>query len=117
LDALRAVRAARNPDQAQLVLADELPESVAAVLYPGELEPLLQRLRALPEPSARPRLTRDDWLGAFGISASSSFHAARHSTISFCGQTCVGLTVSNLIAIGLLFLTGYIFSRNLGHDA
>jgi VIT1/CCC1 family predicted Fe2+/Mn2+ transporter len=118
LDALRAVRAARDPDQAQLALADELPEGVAAVLYPGELEPLLRRLRALPEPPARPRLTQDDWLGAFGI-----FSLVFLSTLPvilpflFVAKPALALRVSNLIAIGLLFLTGYIFGRNIGHDA
>jgi|SRR5271165_2610421 len=117
LDALRAVRAARNPNEAQRVLADELPEGVAAAIYPGELEPLLQRLRALPEPSARPRLTGDDWLGAFGI-----FGLVFLSTLPvilpflFVSRPALALRVSNLVAIGLLFLTGYVFGRNIGHD-
>jgi hypothetical protein len=55
--------AARDPNEAEWVLVDELPKGIAAVLYPGELGPLLQRLRALPKPSARPRLTGEDWLG------------------------------------------------------
>lgn len=67
LDALRAIRAANDPDEAQRMVAAQLPEGFAAVLYPGELEPFFRRLRALPEPSARPRLTGVDWLGAFGI--------------------------------------------------
>jgi VIT1/CCC1 family predicted Fe2+/Mn2+ transporter len=118
LDALRAVRAARNPNGAQRILADELPEGVAAAIYPGELEPLLQRLRALPEPSARPRLTGDDWLGAFGI-----FGLVFLSTLPvilpflFVSRPALALRVSNLVAIGLLFLTGYVFGRNIDHDA
>lgn len=118
LDALRAVRAARDPNEAHRVLADELPEGVAAVLHPGELEPLLQRLRALPEPSARLRLTGDDWLGALGI-----FGLVVLSTLPvilpflFVAKPALALRVSNLVAIGLLFLTGYLFGRNIGHDA
>jgi VIT1/CCC1 family predicted Fe2+/Mn2+ transporter len=118
LDALRAVRAARDSNEAQRVLAAELPGGVAAVLYPGELKPLLQRLRALPEPPARPRLTRDDWLGAFGI-----FSLVFLSTLPvilpflFVANPALALRVSNVVAIGLLFLTGYVFGRNIGHDA
>jgi uncharacterized membrane protein len=118
LDALRAMRAARDPNEAQRVLADELPEGVAGALYPGELEPLLQRLRALPEPSARPRLLGDDWLGAFGI-----FGLVFLSTLPvilpflFVSGPALALRISNLVAIGLLFLTGYVFGRNIGHDA
>src|SRR5262249_7311428 len=67
LDRLRAMRATNDPDEAQRMFAAELPEGFAALLYPGELESLLRRLRALPEPPPRPRFTGDDWLGAFGI--------------------------------------------------
>jgi VIT1/CCC1 family predicted Fe2+/Mn2+ transporter len=118
LDALRAVRAARDPKEAERVLADELPKGVAAVLYPGELEPLLQRLRALPEPSARPRLTGEDWLEALGI-----FSLVFLSTLPvilpflFVSKPVLVLRVSNLVAIGLLFLTGYLFGQNIGRDA
>jgi VIT1/CCC1 family predicted Fe2+/Mn2+ transporter len=117
LDALRALRAANNVDEAQRMLAAELPEAFAAVLYPGELEPILRRLRALPEPSARPRLTGDDWLGAFGI-----FGLVFLSTLPvvlpfiLVSRPGLALRVSNLVAIGLLFLTGYLFGRNTGHN-
>ena len=110
LDVLRAVRAARDPNESERILADDLPERVAAVLRPGELEPLLQRLRALPEPSARPRLTGEDWLGALGI-----FSLVFLSTLPvilpflFVSKPALALRVSNLVAIGLLFLTGYLF--------
>lgn len=117
LDAFRALRAANNVDEAQRMLAAELPEAFAAVLYPGELEPILRRLRALPEPSARPRLTGDNWLGAFGI-----FGLVFFSTLPvvlpfiLVSRPGLALRVSNLVAIGLLFLTGYLFGRNTGHN-
>jgi hypothetical protein len=118
LDALRAGRAARDTNEAHRVLAGELPEGVAAVLCPGELEPLLRRLRALPEPPAQPQLTGDDFLGALGI-----FSLVFLSTLPvilpflFVANPSLALRVSNLIAIALLFLTGYVFGRNIGHDA
>jgi VIT1/CCC1 family predicted Fe2+/Mn2+ transporter len=117
LDALRAVRAAKDPEEAQRMLAAELPEQFAAVLSPGELEPVLRRLRALPAPSARPRLTGDDWLGAFGIFG-LVFFATLPIVLPFLlvSRPALALRVSNLVAIGLLFLTGYIFGRNTGHN-
>jgi VIT1/CCC1 family predicted Fe2+/Mn2+ transporter len=117
LDALRAMRAAKDPDEAQRMLAAEMPEQFASVLSPGELEPVLRRLRALPEPSARPQLTGDDWLGAFGI-----FGLVFFSTLPIVlpfllvSRPALALRVSNLVAIALLFLTGYIFGRNTGHN-
>ena len=112
LDALRAIRAANNPDDAHRLLAAELPEQFSAVLHPGELEPLIQRLRALPEPLARPRLVGDDWIGAFGI-FSLVFLSTLPVALPFLvlSKPAVALRASNLVAIGLLFLTGYLFGR------
>ena len=59
-------RSVRNAEEARQAISEGLPEGVAAVLSPGELERLHVRLRALPEPPARPRLKGDDWLGAKG---------------------------------------------------
>jgi VIT1/CCC1 family predicted Fe2+/Mn2+ transporter len=117
LDALRAMRAAKDPDEAQRMLAAELPEQFAAALSPGELEPALRRLRALPEPFARPQLTGDDWLGAFGI-LGLVFFSTLPIVLPFLlvSRPALALRVSNLVAIGLLFLTGYIFGRNTGHN-
>jgi hypothetical protein len=89
LDTIRAMRAANDPHEAQRMLAAELPEGFAAVLFPGELEPLVQRLRALPEPSARPCLAGDDWVGAFWyLRPSLLFHSAGRSTVPFSDRAC-----------------------------
>jgi hypothetical protein len=118
LDALRAMRAANDPDEAQRRLAAELPEEFAAVLRVGELEPLLRRLRAQPEPPALPRLTSDHWLGALGIFA-LVFLSTLPVVLPFLvmSRPAHALRISNLVAIGLLFLTGYLFGRNTGHNA
>ncbi|MBV8414403.1 MAG: VIT1/CCC1 transporter family protein [Verrucomicrobia bacterium] len=116
LDALRAMRAANDPNAAERTLAAELPEQFAAVLYPGELEPLLARLRSLPAPSARPHLTGDDWLGAFGICGLVFFSTLPVVLPFVLVAPPLALRVSNLVAISLLFLTGYVFGRNIGHN-
>jgi VIT1/CCC1 family predicted Fe2+/Mn2+ transporter len=118
LDALRAIRTAKDPDEAKRLLATELPGEFAAVLRSGELEPLLGRLRALPEPPALPQLTGDDWLGALGIFA-LVFLSTLPVVLPFLFVSRPGhaLRLSNLVAIGLLFLTGYVFGRNIGHNA
>ncbi len=85
-------------------------------LNPDELESLHQRLRALPEPPARPHLTGDDLLGAAGV-----FGLVFFSTLPvvlpfvFISGPSLALRVSNLVAIVMLFLTGYIFGRSTGH--
>ena len=117
-DALRAMRAAKDPDEAKRLLAAELPEEVVAVLHSGELEPILRRLRALPEPPTLPLLNSDDWLGAVGIFA-LVFLSTLPVVLPFLLVSRPGhaLRVSNLVAIGLLFLTGYVFGRHIGHNA
>jgi hypothetical protein len=67
LQMLKAVRATADPQQAQRLIADALPPTIAAVLDPSEFDSLHQRLHALPEPAKSPRLTREDWLGAIGV--------------------------------------------------
>jgi VIT1/CCC1 family predicted Fe2+/Mn2+ transporter len=74
-------------------------------------------VQSVAEPSARSRLTGDDWLGAFGI-----FGLVFFSTLPvvlpfiLVSRPGLALRVSNLVAIGLLFLTGYLFGRNTGHN-
>src|SRR6185369_14007076 len=59
----RAVRDAASPDQAQRLIADSLPQFVAAVLEPAELAAIHQRLKKLPEPAHHARWSRDDARG------------------------------------------------------
>ena len=64
---LQAVRRAADPQEAQRRIADALPPVVASILEPAELETIRQRLMQLPEPPARARLSKDDWLGSLGV--------------------------------------------------
>ncbi|MBP9901894.1 MAG: VIT1/CCC1 transporter family protein, partial [Verrucomicrobia bacterium] len=112
LRTLRAVRRATDPQQGQRVLVDALPAGVASVLQPAELERMRQHLTKLPEPPRHPRLRKDDWRGAVGV-----FLLVFLSTFPvvlpfiFMSDTMGALRLSNLIAIGLLFITGYFFGR------
>ena len=114
-DALRTMRAARDPEEARQAIAGELSEGIAAILNPDELEPLHQRLRALPEPPTRPHLTGDDLLGAAGVFGLVFFSTLPVVLPFVFISGPLALRVSNLVAIGMLFLTGYIFGRSTGH--
>jgi hypothetical protein len=111
----RAVRAG-DLHTARLHLADALPPVVVSILTPVELETMRQRLMQLPEPPARARLTRDDWLGAIGVFL-IVFLSTFPVVIPFIVMRNAGpaLRVSNAIAIVLLFLTGWAFGRITGH--
>jgi hypothetical protein len=113
---LRAVRAAKSPEAAQRIIAEALPNPVASVLQGGEIEALRQRLSRLPEPPARPRLHKQDFLGAAGV-----FLIVFLSTFPvvipfiFMHTALLALRISNAIAIAMLFLCGYRLGHYGGH--
>jgi hypothetical protein len=111
----RTVRAA-DLHTAGIHIADALPPVVVSVLTPAELDMIHQRLRQLPEPPARARLRKDDWLGAIGVFL-VVFLSTFPVVIPFIVMRNAGpaLRVSNAIAIVMLFLTGWAFGRITGH--
>ena len=114
--ALRAVREAADPSVGRRVVAEGLPPLIAGVLQPAQLDAVRLQLIALPEPAARPKLDRNDWLGATGsflLVFLSTFPVA----IPFMLVRSAGpaMRISNLIAIVLLFLTGYAFGKITGY--
>jgi hypothetical protein len=89
----RAVRAARDPIEAERILADDLPERAAAALRPGRTRTaasaparIAGAFRAATAHGRRP--ARGTWNFQPGL----PFHAARHPNISFCVKTRAGLT-------------------------
>ena len=109
---LRALRKAAAPEEAHRVIADVLPPMVAATLGPAEYESMRQKLVQLPEPPSRPRLGKDEWLGALAVFF-WVFLTTFPVTIPFIFMDNLGraMRVSNAIAIVLLFVTGYAFGR------
>lgn len=110
---VRGLRAARSagPQEAQRILAGLLPDSIAGHVEPRDLAAIEARLRQMPEPQT-PRLDRDDWRGAvavFLIVFLSTFPVAFPFVVV--EPALRALRVSNLIAIAMLFITGYAFGQ------
>lgn len=110
--ALRAARSAEAPEDAHRVIAEALPPMVAATLGPAEYEMVRQKLLRVPEPPARPWLSKADWLGGLAVFLwvfATTFPVA----IPFIFMDDVGraMRVSNGIAVGLLVVAGYAFGR------
>ncbi|MGC1458079.1 MAG: VIT1/CCC1 transporter family protein [Steroidobacteraceae bacterium] len=114
--ALRDLRKAATPEEAHRVIAGALPPIVAASLGSAEYESMRQKLVQLPGPPSRPRLGKDEWLGALAVFF-WVFLTTFPVAIPFIFMHSVGpaLRVSNAIAIVLLFLTGYAFGRVAGY--
>ncbi|HMK21468.1 MAG TPA: VIT1/CCC1 transporter family protein [Terriglobales bacterium] len=114
--ALRAVRAAAGPDEADHIIARAMPPLLASVVSPAQFESMRKMLAQLPEPPERPRLTKEDWLGGVGVFLLVVF-ATLPVVLPFAlvSDARRALRISNGIAIVMLFLTGYIFGRYAGH--
>jgi len=112
---LRAIRQAADHEAAQRVIADALPEELASILPPEELELMRQKLQLLPEPSERPRLTRRDWIGALRLCL-LSFLSTLPVVVPFIflSDAKVALQVSYAVAIVMLFCCGYAFGYHSG---
>jgi hypothetical protein len=112
--ALRGVHQARHPEEAHRIIAGVLPPVLARVLLPEELETMRQQLNRLPEPPDRPRLKREDWLGALGVFL-LVFLSTLPVLIPFVvmGTSKLTIRVSNGIAILMLFVCGYAFGRHV----
>jgi VIT1/CCC1 family predicted Fe2+/Mn2+ transporter len=111
----KSVRGASDPQQAQRHIAGALPPLLASILQPAELASMHERLKQLPEPPARARLTGDDWLGALGVFL-LVFLSTFPVVIPFMvmHDATRALRVSNVIAIVMLFITGYAYGRITG---
>lgn len=115
LKTYRAVRQATDARKAHKLIAGALPPLVASVLEPAELATMHERLRQLPEPPERARLSGADWRGAFGVFLLvflSTFPVAL--PFIFMDSLYAAMRVSNGVAVGLLFLTGYAYGRCAG---
>jgi VIT1/CCC1 family predicted Fe2+/Mn2+ transporter len=116
---LRAVRDVQNaPDHAtaQAIIADALPPAVAEALAPEDYERVRRHLVTIPEAERRARLDREDWLGAFAVFL-LVFLGTFPVVLPFLliADPADALRMSHIVAVALLFLTGYGFGKQTGH--
>ena len=101
---------------AHRIIAGALPPLLVFVLSSADLEHMRQELDRVPDLPSRPRLRKDDWLGAIGV-----FLIVVLTTVpvaipfALIRDAQLALRVSNGIAIVMLFLAGYAFGRQAGH--
>jgi len=110
-------RAQRATDSSEIRrgIEDTLPPGVSEVLGPEDVERIHDRLRQLPVPAERVRLTAEDWSGALGV-----FLLVFLSTFPvvlpfvFIHDARFALRISNVIAIAMLFGAGAMLARYAG---
>jgi VIT1/CCC1 family predicted Fe2+/Mn2+ transporter len=112
----RALQKAATPDEAHRVIADALPPMIAAALGAEEYESLRQKALQWPEAPSRSRLGKSEWLGAVAVALwviVTTFPVA--IPFLFMNDVARAMRVSNLIAVILLFVTGYAFGSVAEH--
>jgi VIT1/CCC1 family predicted Fe2+/Mn2+ transporter len=115
---LRDIKAATDPIEAGRIISAALPEEVASVMGPQDLQALRQRLIEIATPPARIRLGRDDVVAALGVCLLvflSTFPVV--IPFIFMREAVPALRVSNAVAIAMLFLIGHAFGRYAGVNA
>lgn len=115
LTTLRALRRSFDVAAAREVLREALPATLAPALEDANLERVREHLAALPELPPRPRLTREDWLGA-ALVGSLVFAATLPVILPFLFIRDVvdAIRCSHGIAVVMLFFTGFALGRQAG---
>ena len=112
---LRNLHAAQNAVEARQIIASALPQKIADVLRESDFERIHGQLRAGEAPPARPRLTGQDWKGAFAV-----FLLVFFSTLPvilpflFLSDAHTALRTSNVIANVMLFGAGAMLAAYAG---
>lgn len=117
LIALQSVQRTTDAEEGRRIVADALPPVIASVLEPSQLEAMRRRLAQLPESSGAARLDREDWRGGLGV-----FLLVFVSTLPvavpflFLRDAHTALRISNVVAVALLFVCGYVVGRLTRHN-
>lgn len=112
---LAAIRNEDDPVLGRALVADQLPPAVLAALTDAELERIRLRLKALPESLPDQVWQWNDLLAACGVFL-LVFFCVFPVVLPFLlfDEIALALRVSNVVAILLLFLTGFTFGQHVG---
>lgn len=114
--AWKRVRASHTRDEAHQIIAGVIPPKIASALHTAEFEMMRKELVGSPEPPARFRLGREEYLGALGVFL-WVFVVTLPVAVPFLvmHNTLRALRLSNGIAILMLFIAGYSLGRHAGY--
>ena len=111
----KVVRDTPDRKRAHSIIANELPELLASIFGPAQLETIRERITQMSPSDVRPRLTARDFLGALGICILvilSTLPVVLPFVVL--EDVRLALRASNAIAIVLLFACGFLFARYAG---
>ncbi|EJN40179.1 hypothetical protein PMI38_00302 [Pseudomonas sp. GM84] len=104
-----------SEEEGRVLIADALPSRIAVIANPQVLEMLRQRLVEYADQPVRPRLGPVDVLGSLGV-FSLVVLATFPVVIPFLltNDAALALRASNLVALALLFICGWLLARHSG---
>ncbi len=112
---LNLLRHSSDGEKNRNIVAGVLPPTIARVMLPAELDAISERLAKLPVEPRQIMVTRENWLGAFGV-----FLLVVLSCVPLIipflliQEPLPALRVSNGIAIMMLFFGGYFLAKYSG---
>jgi hypothetical protein len=112
---IRAIRDANSPGAGRAIVADHLPPAVLPALMAADLDRIRLHLSGLPPESLEARFGQEDYLAAFGVFLLvflCLFPVA--APFLLLDDVTIALRVSNIVAVAMLFLTGFTFGRQVG---
>jgi VIT1/CCC1 family predicted Fe2+/Mn2+ transporter len=115
LTLLRRVRSATATQDAHTIIADAMPGRLGTVFTAEALEDIRQRIAALPEPPARGRLGRGDFVSALGVFllvVLTTFPVV--IPFMLFSEVRLAMRVSNAVALATLFACGFALGRHAG---
>ncbi|MDR6758117.1 hypothetical protein J2Y48_003415 [Mycoplana sp. BE70] len=112
---VEAIRGAQSDAAGRAIVAEHLPTAVLPVLSQSDLERIRLHLDSIAPDSLEIRLGREDYLAALGVFL-LVFLCLFPVAVPFLvvDDVAFALRLSNVIAVAMLFLTGFAFGRQVG---
>ena len=115
ISTVHAIRNAESSAAGRAIVADNLPPVVLPALTGSDLERIRLHLGSLPPESLEARFSREDYLAAIGVFLLvflCLFPVA--APFLLINDVAHAMRLSNAVAVGMLFLTGFTFGRQVG---
>jgi hypothetical protein len=111
---IQAIRDAESPAAARAIVADHLPPAVLPALTASDLDRIGVHLSSLPPETLESRFGREDYLAALGVFLLVFLSVFPVVAPFLLSDVTLALRLSNIVAVVMLFLTGFTFGRQVG---
>jgi VIT1/CCC1 family predicted Fe2+/Mn2+ transporter len=111
---IQAIRDAESPAAARATVADHLPAAVLPALTASDLDRIRIHLSSLPPETLESPFGQEDYLAALGVFLLGFLCVFPVVAPFLLTDATLALRLSNIVAVAMLFLTGFTFGRQVG---